>query len=86
MKIDAAKFGIAFGIIYALVFFVIGILAAVFGWGTEIMGLMGELYVGFGPTPLGAVVGAVWGFVIGFAFFGCAAWIYNRLIGRSAAN
>ena len=34
MKIDAAKFGIAFGIIYALVFFVIGILAAVFGWGT----------------------------------------------------
>jgi len=86
MKIDAAKFGFAFGIIYALVFFVIGILAAVFGWGTEIMGLMGELYVGFGPTPLGAVVGAVWGFVIGFAFFGSAAWIYNRLIGRSEVD
>ena len=86
MTIDAAKFGIAFGIIYALVFFVIGILAAVFGWGTEIMGLMGELYIGFGPTPLAAVVGAVWRFVIGFACFGCAASTYNRLVGRTEAD
>ena len=49
------------------------------------MVLMEKLYVGFGPTPLGAAIGAVWGFVMGFAFFGCAAWIYNRLIGRSEA-
>ncbi len=85
MKINAAKFGIAFGIIYALMFFVVGILAALFGWGAEIMVLMEKLYVGFGLTPLGAAIGAVWGFVMGFAFFGCAAWIYNRLIGRSEA-
>ena len=86
MKINALKFGIAFGILYALTFFVVGILAALFGWGAEIMMLMENLYVGFGPTPLGAVIGAIWGFVLGFGLFGCAAWIYNRLIGRSEAN
>ena len=86
MRINAVKFGIAFGIIYAVVFFVLGILAALFGWGAEFMALMEKLYLGFGPTPLGAVIGAVWGFVIGFAFFGAGAWIYNRLIGRAQAH
>lgn len=86
MKIDAVKFGIAFGIIYALVFFLFGILGAVFGWGTEIAGLMGKLYVGFGPTFLGALIGALWGFPVGFVFFGLAARIYNGLIGRSEAD
>ncbi len=86
MKIDAVKFGIAFGIIYALVFFLFGILGAVFGWGTEVTDLIGELYVGFGPTLLGALIGALWGFPAGFVFFALAAWIYNRLIGRSEAD
>ena len=83
MRIDAAKFGIAFGIVYALVFFLFGIVATLFGWGTEMAGLIGDFYVGFGPTLLGAVIGAVWGFAVGFIFFALAAVIYNRLIGRS---
>ena len=35
MKIDAVKFGIAFGIVYAVVFFLYGIMAALFGWGAQ---------------------------------------------------
>jgi hypothetical protein len=33
MKLHASMFGIAFGIVYALVFFLYGALAALFGWG-----------------------------------------------------
>jgi hypothetical protein len=83
MKIHAAKFGVAFGIVYALTFFLYGVMAALFGWGAEFADFVGDFYVGFGPTFAGAMIGAVWGFVVGFVFFALAAWIYNSLIGPS---
>jgi hypothetical protein len=79
MTIDAVKFGLAFGIVYAVVFFLYGALAALFGWGAEMTELIGSFYAGFGPTLGGALIGAVWGFVVGFVFFALGAWIYNRL-------
>ena len=42
--------------------------------------MIGEIYAGFGPTLAGSLIGAVWGFGIGFVFFYLAASIYNRLI------
>ena len=56
-----------------------------FGWGTEFASLIGDLYFGFGPTLVGALIGTVWGFTLGFVFFALSAWIYNSLIGRSDA-
>jgi hypothetical protein len=83
MRIAVAPFGIAFGIVYAAVFFLFGVLAALFGWGQTMTELMGSFYPGFGPSLGGALIGAVWGFVVGFVFFGLGAWIYNRLLGGS---
>ncbi len=83
MKIDAVKFGVAFGIVYGVVFFLYGAVAALFGWGVEYARALGDIYVGFGPTLPGALIGAVWGFAVGFVFFALAAWIYNILGGRS---
>ena len=45
--------------------------------------MIGSFYVGFGPTFVGALIGAVWGSMVGFVFFALAAWLYNGLIGRS---
>jgi hypothetical protein len=81
MTLDPSKFGIAFGIVYAAIFLLWGLLAALFGWGGAMAEMVGGLYVGFGPTLGGAVVGALWGFAVGFVFFAVAAWIYNRLVG-----
>jgi hypothetical protein len=81
MKLHTAKFGLAFGIVYAVVFFLYGALAALFGWGGPMAEMIGSFYVGFGPTLGGALVGALWGFAVGFVFFALAAWIYNKLIG-----
>jgi hypothetical protein len=83
MRIQVAQFGIAFGIVYAVVFFLYGLLAALFGWGTAFAEMVGSFYIGFGPTLGGALIGAVWGFVIGFAFFAAAASLYNLLLRRS---
>jgi hypothetical protein len=81
MKLHTTKFGLAFGIVYAVVFFLYGALAALFGWGGPMAEMIGSFYVGFGPTLGGALVGALWGFAVGFVFFAVAAWIYNKLVG-----
>ena len=81
MKLDAGKFGIAFGMVYAVVFFLWGLLAALFGWGGAMAEMIGSFYLGFGPTLGGALIGALWGFAVGFGFFALAASIYNRLVG-----
>ena len=60
MKIHAAKFGVAFGIVYALIFFLYGAVAALFGWGAEFATMIGDFYFGFGPTLAGALIGTVW--------------------------
>jgi hypothetical protein len=81
MRLEVTPFGIAFGIVYAAVFFLYGLVAALFGWGMEFAAMIGSFYVGFGPTFAGALIGAVWGFAVGFVFFAVAAWLYNLLIG-----
>jgi hypothetical protein len=82
MSLRPAQFGIAFGIVYAVVFFLYGAVAALFGWGVAMAEMVGSFYVGFGPTFLGALIGAVWGFVVGFVFFGIGAWLYNLMVGE----
>ena len=86
MKLDAMKFGLAFGIIYALIFFVYALAAALFGVGGEMIKLIGSLYLGVSASFLGAIAGAIWGFAVGFVFFWLGAEIYNRLLARAQSE
>ena len=61
MRLHAAKLGLAFGIVYALVFFLFGLAAALFGWGAEMVDVIGGVYLGFGATIGGAVATDVHG-------------------------
>ena len=79
MRIQPVPFGLAFGIVYAVVFFLYGIVAALSGWGAAFAEMLGGFYPGFGPTLGGALIGAIWGFVVGFVFFALGAWLYNML-------
>ena len=45
MRIRVAPFGLAFGIVYAAVFFLYGLLAALLGWGTAFAEMVGSFYV-----------------------------------------
>ena len=42
MGIDPVRFGIAFGIVYAVVFFVYGLFPALFGWGVAMAEMIGS--------------------------------------------
>ncbi len=74
------SFGLALGITSAIMVFLLGVMASLFGWGVPVAQVLSSLYIGFGPTFVGAIAGAVWAFVDGFIFGVLIAWFYNRFL------
>ncbi len=79
-KLAVVTFGLAFGFIWAFGAFLLGIMAALSGWGITIVEVLSSLYIGYSPTFVGSIAGAVWGFADGFIFAALVAWLYNRLL------
>lgn len=72
--------GLALGILSAVYAFILG-LFAMHGYGIDYVHLAGSIYVGYAPTFLGSVVGAIWAFVHGFVGGVIVAWLYNCFSG-----
>jgi hypothetical protein len=72
--------GLAMGITWGLAAFLLAVISGLFNWGTNIVIILQSLYVGYGPTLIGAITGAVWGFVDGLIGGVMIAWLYNRLL------
>jgi hypothetical protein len=70
--------GVAIGAVWA--FYVFGLaIAAMFGWGTALVDTLASLYIGYGASIIGAIIGAVWAFIDGFIAGVLIAWIYNAV-------
>ena len=80
------SFGLAVATTSAVFTFFLGLMATFFGWGIELAMALSSLYIGFSPTFVGTIAGAVWGFVDGFAAGVMIAWLYNRFLLRRAAH
>jgi hypothetical protein len=78
------SFGLAVAVTSAAFTFVLGLMATFFGWGVELAAALSSLYIGFSPTFVGTIAGAVWAFVTGFAGGVTIAWLYNRFLLRRA--
>ena len=76
------SFGLALGVTFAIFVFVLGVVAAAFGWGVQLAAALSSLYIGFGPTFVGAIAGAVWAFVDGLIAGVLIVWFYNRFLLR----
>jgi len=80
LKIDAFKFGIAAGIVSAICVFITtigGIYGYVGMWTSLIVDIYGAF--GYGISWLGAILGAVYGFIDAFIATWVFAVIYNKL-------
>ena len=67
------------GIVGALTMFFLAWWLIIIGNSDGPTTLLERMYIGYSFTPLGSVIGAVWGFVdfgIGGAIF---AWLYNKI-------
>ncbi len=80
------SFGLALAVTSAVFTFVLGLMATFFGWGVELAGALSSLYIGYGPTFVGTIAGAVWAFVDGFIAGIMVAWLYNQFLLRRAAQ
>ena len=74
------SFGFALGLTWGILVFVLGIVAAWLGWGVPVAAALASLYIGFSPTFVGSVAGAVWAFVNGLVAGLMIAWLYNRFL------
>ena len=72
--------GLALGVTWAIAVFLLAIMAWLFGWGIEVAAALASLYIGYGPSFVGAIAGAVWGFVDGLILGVMIAWLYNRFL------
>ena len=77
-KFSPNALGVAIGALWATYVLFCGI-TAMFGWGVALVDALSSLYIGYGPSILGAIIGAVWGFFDGYIAGVAIAWIYNKI-------
>ena len=78
-KLSLKGLAIGLGSIFGIYIFIIGI-AASFGWGNALVNSIGTLYIGYGPSFLGALVGLVYAFIDGAIAGLILGWIYNKIV------
>ena len=83
-KCQPVALGVGIGVLWAIYVFLLAIIA-MFGWGTDMVGVLASLYIGYEASIVGAIIGAVWAFVDGFIAGFVIAWVYNKVAKPSAA-
>ena len=76
MKLQPKALALAGGIWWGACVFLLTLLFWIRGGG-ECVDAVGKLYLGYSVSPLGALVGLVWGFVDGAISGWILAWLYN---------
>lgn len=75
-KLNVKKLAIATGSIWAVGVLILGWVAGS-GWGMKFVEVLSSLYIGYGPSFWGAVIGGVWAFFDGAIGGALVAWVYN---------
>ena len=79
-KLDVKAFGWALGLVWGGVTFLLGLLDTLYFWGSSWGKMMTMVYIGYRPTIIGSIIGALWGFVYASLLGLSVAWMYNRLV------
>lgn len=80
-RLQPLALSVAFGVLWALYGRVLGIVA-MFGWDIGMVAALASLYLGYGPSIPGALIGALWAVLDGMVAGVVIAWVYNRLARR----
>lgn len=86
MKINVRAFALTCGLMWGLGLFALTWWIIAFDGATHDITLIGRLYRGYNISPLGSVVGLVWGFFDALIGGAIAAWLYNWFVARGAAK
>ena len=84
MKLNLRAFALACGIIWGLGLFCLTWWVILFDGATRERTPIGRVYRGYNISPLGSVIGLLWGFFDGLSGGAIYAWLYNLLAARPA--
>jgi len=79
MKLNVKAFALACGIIWGLGLFFLTWWIIAFDGATGEPTLIGMLYRGYTISPMGSLIGMLWGFFDGLAGGAVFAWLYNKI-------
>ncbi len=79
-QIHALSFALAFGVVWGIAMFIIGILGWLCGFGLVFIELFGSVYIGFAPTFIGSIIGLFFGFCDAFIGGFILAILYNFFV------
>jgi hypothetical protein len=80
MKLDCKALALTSGIMWGLAIFILTWWIIAFEGSSESVTFLGKIYRGYSVTPLGSVIGLVWGLVDGVVCGGIFAWVYNKMV------
>jgi len=84
-KLNIKAFALGLGVSWSILVLLIG-WTSIFGWGTKFVEMMSSIYIGFAPTFLGGIIGAIWGFFDGAIGGAVIAFVYNAIAKKNNAN
>lgn len=85
-KLSPMALGLALGIIWGVIVFMVGLIAHFFEYGSAFVTSMGVMYIGYEPSILGSVIGGIMGFIDSFIIGVLIAWLYNVFLNCCCKN
>jgi len=83
MKLDIKAFALTCGLVWGCGLFFLTWWIIAFDGVTGDITLIGHIYRGYSISPLGSVIGLIWGLADGAVGGLVFAWLYNAIIQRS---
>ncbi len=84
MKFNVKAFALACGLLWGFCLLFVTWWVIIFEGATgDLMGI-GHIYRGYDISPLGSVIGLLYGFVDGLIGGAIFAWLYNRIVGSTS--
>ena len=78
MKLNIKAMAIAFGLVWGISLFVITWWIIYLEGFSDAPTFIGKFYRGYSLTPLGSIIGFIWGLVDGAIGGAMFAWLYNK--------
>ncbi len=82
MDLNVKAFALSFAIWWGVGIFLLTWWIIAFGGPSTDPTFLGRIYIGYAVTPLGSVIGLVWGFVDGLIGGAIFAWLYNFIAAK----
>lgn len=77
-KLHSFGLGMAIGVLWGASVILMAVLTMFTEYGGSFVATIGQYYLGYEATWLGAVIGGIWALVDGFVGGFLIAWLYNK--------